>query len=48
MYLFQEEELEADSYGMDLVNDHDMVECLVYEEVVTQFLKNKSWPKCQS
>ena len=45
MYLFQEEELEADSYGMDLVNDHDMVECLVYEEVVTQFLKNKFWPK---
>ncbi len=45
MPLLQEEELEADSYGMDLVNDRDMVECLVYEEVVTQFLKNKFWPK---
>ena len=43
--LLQEEELEADSYGMDLVNDRDMVECLVYEEVVTQFLNNKFWPK---
>ena len=43
--LLQDEELEADSYGMDLINDRDMVECLVYEEVVTQFLKNKFWPK---
>jgi hypothetical protein len=43
--LLQEEELEADSYGMDLINDRDMVECLVYEDVVTQFLKNKFWPK---
>lgn len=43
--LLQEEELEADSYGMDLINSDDMVECLVYEEVVTQFLKNKFWPK---
>lgn len=45
MPLLQNEELEADSYGMDIVNDRDMVECLVYEEVVTQFLKNKFWPK---
>ena len=43
--LLQEEELEADRYGMDLVNDRDMVECVVYEEVVTQFLNNKFWPK---
>lgn len=43
--LVQKEELEADSYGMDLVNDRDMVECIVYEEVVTTFLKNKFWPK---
>lgn len=43
--LLQEEELEADSYGMDLINDRDMVECLVYEEVVTSFLNNKFWPK---
>lgn len=43
--LLQEEELEADSYGMDLINDRDMVECLVYEEVVTNFLNNKFWPK---
>ena len=45
MPLLQGEELEADSYGMDLINDNDMNECLVYEEVVTQFLKNKFWPK---
>ena len=45
MPLLQEEELEADSYGMDLINDRDMVECIVYEEVVTQFLHNKFWPK---
>lgn len=45
MPLLQQEELEADSYGMDLVNHKDMNECLVYEEVVTQFLKNKFWPK---
>jgi hypothetical protein len=45
MPLLQDEELEADSYGMDLVNDRDMIECLVYEEVVTHFLKNKFWPK---
>ena len=45
MPLLQEEELEADSYGMDLINDRDMVECLVYEDVVRQFLKNKFWPK---
>ncbi len=45
MPLLQEEELEADRYGMDLINHKDMVECLVYEEVVTQFLKNKFWPK---
>jgi len=37
--------MEADSYGMDIVNDRDMIECLVYEEVVTHFLKNKFWPK---
>jgi hypothetical protein len=30
---------------MDLINDRDMVECLVYEDVVKQFLKNKFWPK---
>lgn len=41
----QEEELEADRYGMELVNDRDMVECLVYEEVVTHFLQHKFWPK---
>ena len=45
MPLLQEEELEADSYGMDLINDRDMVECLVYEEVVTHFLHHKFWPK---
>ncbi len=45
MPLIQEEELEADSYGMDLINDRDMVECIVYEEVVSHFLKNKFWPK---
>ena len=45
MPLLQEEELEADRYGMDLINHHDMVECLVYDEVVAQFLKNKFWPK---
>lgn len=43
--LLQEEELEADRYGTDLINDRDMVECLVYEEVVMQFLNNKFWPK---
>lgn len=45
MPLLQEEELEADRYGLDLINDNDMNECLVYEEVVTRFLKNKFWPK---
>lgn len=43
--LLQEEELEADRYGMDLINDRDMVECLVYEEVVAHFLETKFWPK---
>lgn len=43
--LLQEEELEADSYGMDLINHKDMNECIVYEEVVTQFLSKKFWPK---
>ena len=45
MPLLQKEELEADRYGMDLVNHSDMVECIVYEEVVARFLKNKYWPK---
>lgn len=45
MPLLQEEELNADSYGMDLINDLDMVECLVYEEVLTHFLHHKFWPK---
>lgn len=45
MPLLQDEELEADSYGMDLINHSDMVECIVYEEVVASFLKNKFWPK---
>ena len=45
MPLLQKEELEADSYGMDLINDRDMVECLVYEEVVRHFLQHKFWPK---
>ena len=45
MRLIQEEELEADSYGMDLIHVQDMVECIVYEEVVTQFLTKKFWPK---
>lgn len=43
--LFQKEELEADRYGMDIVNHSDMAECIVYEEVVGRFLKNKFWPK---
>ena len=30
---------------MDLINDTDMNECIVYDEVVSQFLKNKFWPK---
>ena len=45
MPLMQEEELEADRYGMDIINHQDMNECLVYEEVVTQFLTKKFWPK---
>ena len=45
MPLLQNEELEADRYGMDLVNNQDMVECVVYEEVVIQFLNTKFWPK---
>lgn len=45
MPLLQDEELEADSYGMDIVHESDMAECIVYEEVVTQFLKTKFWPK---
>ena len=45
MPLIQEEELEADSYGMDIINVDDMNECIVYDEVVGQFLKNKFWPK---
>lgn len=43
--VLQEEELQADRYSMDIINHDDMNECLVYEEVVTQFLKNKFWPK---
>lgn len=42
--LMQEEELEADSYGMDVINGHDMVECLIYDETVTNYLKTKYWP----
>ena len=45
MPLIQAEELEADSYGMDLIHVQDMTECIVYEEVVTQFLTKKFWPK---
>ncbi len=45
MPLLQQEELEADSYGMDLVHIQDMVECIVYDEVVAQFLAKKYWPK---
>lgn len=45
MPLLQDEELEADSYGMDIVHESDMAECMVYEEVVTTFLKSKFWPK---
>ena len=45
MPLIQDEELEADSYGMDLIHVQDMTECIVYEEVVTQFLSKKFWPK---
>jgi len=45
MPLLQAEELEADSYGMDLINSVDMVECIVYEEVVIEFLNKKFWPK---
>ncbi len=45
MPLLQNEELEADSYGMDLIHSEDMVECIVYEEVVIEFLNKKFWPK---
>jgi len=45
MPLLQDEELEADSYGMDIVHESDMAECIVYEEVVAHFLKTKFWPK---
>lgn len=45
MPLLQDEELEADRYGTDIINHIDMAECLVYDEVVTSFLKNKFWPK---
>jgi hypothetical protein len=30
---------------MDIVHESDMAECMVYEEVVTTFLKTKYWPK---
>ncbi|MDH5602102.1 MAG: hypothetical protein OEY78_12465, partial [Gammaproteobacteria bacterium] len=43
--LLQEEELEADSYGLDIVNESDMAECIVYEEALLTFLKTKFWPK---
>lgn len=43
--LLQAEELEADSYGMDLIHSDDMAECVVYEEVVIEFLNKKFWPK---
>lgn len=43
--LMHDEELEADSYSMDIVNNQDMVEAMVYEEVVSRFLENKFWPK---
>lgn len=43
--LVQSEELEADSYGTDMISNDDMMECLVYEEVVIKFLTTKFWPK---
>lgn len=43
--LIQHEELEADSYGMDIVPLDDMIECIVYDETVNQFLAKKYWPK---
>lgn len=43
--LLRKDELEADHYALEIVNDNDMVECLIYTEVVEQFLNKKYWPK---
>ncbi|MDH5601742.1 MAG: hypothetical protein OEY78_10610, partial [Gammaproteobacteria bacterium] len=31
--------------GLDIVNESDMAECIVYEEALLTFLKTKFWPK---
>ena len=42
--VFRMDELEADIYALDLINDKDVLDVIAYEFVARKFLKKKFWP----
>ncbi len=41
----RQDELEADRYALDTVNEQETVEAIVHQIVTNDFLKNRYWPK---
>lgn len=44
-FAMRQDELEADRYALELVNDHDMVGVMSQEIITRAFLEQKYWPK---
>ena len=42
--IFKEDELKADLYALDLINDQDILEVISIEMVARDFLNTKYWP----
>jgi hypothetical protein len=44
-FVMRQDELEADRYALELVNDHDMAGIMSQEIITRAFLQQKYWPK---
>lgn len=45
LFALRQDELEADRYALELINDHDMAGVMSQEIITRQFLQQKYWPK---
>ena len=45
LFSIRQDELEADRYALELVNDHDLAGVMSQEIITRQFLQQKYWPK---
>ena len=45
LFATRQDELEADRYALEIINDHDMAGVMSQEIITRQFLQHKYWPK---